>query len=72
MYTAYEKTVKVPQTGLVNYKGKYYVVDSKIHFKTCFHKRRKGKIKPFYSDVIIIYFGSNEARLFFQLINMRY
>lgn len=34
MYTAYEKIVKVPQTGLVNYKGKCYGVDSNIYFKT--------------------------------------
>lgn len=41
MYTTYEKIVKVPQTGLVNYKGKYYEVDSKNLFQNVFSKRRK-------------------------------
>ena len=30
MFTTYAKTLKVPETGLVNYKGYLYGVDSKF------------------------------------------
>lgn len=33
LYTAYAQSLKVPQTGLVNYKGKMYSVDKKMSEK---------------------------------------
>lgn len=63
MYTAYEKTVKVPQTGLVNYKGKYYGVDSKFISKRVSIKEEKDKVKIFYNNLIIATFDSNDGKI---------
>ena len=63
MYTAYEKTVKVPQTGLVNYKGKYYGVDSKFISKRVSIKEEKDKVKIFYNNLIVATFDSNDGKI---------
>ena len=63
MYTAYEKTVKVPQTGLVNYKGKLYGVDSKFISKRVSLKEEGGKIQIFYKNIMIGSYNSNDGKI---------
>jgi len=65
MYTAYEKTVKVPQTGLVNYKGKLYGVDSKFISKRVSLKEEGGKIQIFYKNIMIGSYNSNDGKINF-------
>lgn len=67
MYTAYEKTVKVPETGLVNYKGKYYGVGSNFISKCVSIKEEKDEVKIFYKNVIIASYGSNEEKINYSI-----
>ncbi len=63
MYTAYEKTVKVPQTGLVNYKGKLYGVDNKFISKRVSLKEEGEKIQIFYKNIMIGSYNSNDGKI---------
>ena len=53
MYTTYAKTIKVPQTGLINYKGKLYGVDIKFIGKRVKVEASKDKILIFYNNSLI-------------------
>lgn len=53
MYTTYAKTIKVPQTGLINYKGKLYGVDIKFIGKRVKVEASKDKILIFYNSSLI-------------------
>ena len=53
MFTTYAKTLKVPETGLVNYKGYLYGVDSKFINKRVKVEETIDKILIYYNNVLI-------------------
>lgn len=54
MYTTYAKTIKVPQTGLINYKGKLYGVGIKFIGKRVKVEASKNQILIFYNNSLIV------------------
>lgn len=53
LYTAYAQSLKVPQTGLVNYKGKMYSVDKKFVGKRIKIIGDDKNVSIFYNTILI-------------------
>lgn len=53
LYTAYAQSLKVPQTGLVNYKGKMYSVDKKFIGKRIKIIGDDKNVSIFYNTILI-------------------
>ena len=53
LHTEYARSLKVPQTGLVNYKGKMYSVDKKFIGKRVKNVGDNGKVSIFYNSILI-------------------
>ena len=53
LHTEYARSLKVPQTGLVNYKGKMYSVDKKFIGKRVKIVGDNGKVSIFYNSILI-------------------
>lgn len=63
MYTTYAKTVKVPSTGLINYKGKLYGVGIKFVGKRVKIEASNDTILIFYNSLLIVSHKINDQKV---------